>query len=239
MSQQLKPADVLGHGANEHLSSRQEIKHLWSIITTDEDSVLELRAIKLPGINQRQQVKTVHFKVAAHRDLNECKTAFEQKALRLNALGYNIYVVMNPIKANFSGQAAKDEDIAHRDVLLIDIDRAHGTKEPATDDEVMAAEKLGDVVKDYLGGRGWPEPIRVMSGNGHHLYYPLPSVANNIESTALVQRLLKGLAQKFNTDRVQIDTSVFNASRITKVVGTVARKGLESEGRPYRMARVV
>jgi hypothetical protein len=31
---------------------------------------------------------------------------------------------------------------------------------------------------------------------------------------------------------------VFNASRITKVVGTVARKGLESEDRPYRMARV-
>ena len=51
--------------------------------------------------------------------------------------------------------------------------------------------------------------------------------------------LLKNLATEFDNDTVKIDTTVFNASRITKVVGTFARKGLESEGRPYRMARVI
>lgn len=217
----------------------QEIKRLWSIIKTDEDSVLELRAIWPTGVNPSQPPKTAHYKVVDYGDLNECKTAFEQEALKLNCLGYNIYVVMNPIKANFSGWAAKDEDIARRDVLLIDIDRAQGAKEPATDAEVLAAEKLGDVVKDYLGGKGWPKPIRVMSGNGHHLYYALTSVANDADSKIGVQQLLKSLAKAFDTDTVRIDTSVFNAARITKVVGTVARKGLESEGRPYRMARVI
>ena len=47
------------------------------------------------------------------------------------------------------------------------------------------------------------------------------------------------LANKFDNEIVKIDTVVYNASRITKVVGTIARKGLESEGRPYRMARVI
>jgi hypothetical protein len=49
-------------------------------------------------------------------------------------------------------------------------------------------------------------------------------------------RATKGLADKFDNNIVKVDTSVFNASRITKVVGTIARKGIESEGRPYRKA---
>jgi hypothetical protein len=67
----------------------------------------------------------------------------------------------------------------------------------------------------------------------------LPEVANDDESKQYVQRLLKTLASEFDNETVKIDTTVFNASRITKVVGTVARKGLELEGRPYRMARVI
>ena len=91
----------------------------------------------------------------------------------------------------------------------------------------------------YLEANEWPDPIRVMSGNGHHLYYVLPEVANDDGAKHYVQSLLKSLAAEFDNDTVKIDTTVFNASRITKVVGTVARKGLESEGRPYRMARVI
>jgi len=54
-----------------------------------------------------------------------------------------------------------------------------------------------------------------------------------------VQSLLKQLAAEFDNATVKIDTTVFNASRITKVVGTIARKGMESQGRPYRMAQVL
>jgi len=54
-----------------------------------------------------------------------------------------------------------------------------------------------------------------------------------------VEQFLKALAVRFNNSVVGADTSVFNASRITKVIGTVARKGIASEGRPYRIARLV
>ena len=75
-----------------------------------------------------------------------------------------------------------------------------------------------------------------MSGNGVHLYYRLADLENNTSSKALIKRTLINLANRFNTREVSIDTAVFNASLITKIPGTIARKGFESESRPYRMA---
>ena len=219
-------------------NQKEEIKKIWRIIGTNDSSVLELRALWPSAIEPTRPALTTHFRATDYGGIDGCKSAFEAEALRLNAIGYNIYVVMNPIKSIFNGNAAEDKDIAHRDLLLIDIDRAQTAKQPATAEEVDAAKHLADIVMAYLETMGWSAPIRVMSGNGHHLYYALPAVANDDESKHDVQRLLKTLASEFDNETVKIDTSVFNASRITKVVGTVARKGLESEDRPYRVARV-
>jgi hypothetical protein len=218
---------------------KDEIKKLWGIFNTNDSTILELRAIWPSGIQPGKPPLTIHFRATDLDGIDSCRSAFEAEALLLNALGYNVYIVMNPIKSTFVGRAVTDEDISYRDLLLIDIDRVEKKKEPATDDEVEAAKQLADIVMTYLAKNDWPEPIRVMSGNGHHLYYVLPEVPNDEESKQYVQSLLKSIAAEFDNETVKIDTSVFNASRITKVVGTVARKGLESEGRPYRMARVI
>ncbi len=216
-----------------------EIKKMWRIIGTNDSSVLELRAIWPASIEPIRPVLTTHFRAADHGGIDACKSAFEAEALRLNAIGYNVYVVMNPIKPTFTGKAAGDDDISHRDLLLIDIDRAKTAKQPATDEEVEAAKQLADTVMAYLETNDWPDPIRVMSGNGHHLYYVLPDLANDEESKQYVKRLLKSLSREFDNEAVKIDTNVYNASRVTKVVGTIARKGTASEERPYRMARVI
>lgn len=221
------------------MNQKAEIKNIWRIVSASDSSVLELRAIWPNGVDGHKRTVIKHFNAADYADLDERKAAFESEALRLNSSGYNVYVVMNPIKANLSGRAAKDQDIDHRKILLVDIDRAGVAKQPATDDEIMAAAQLGDLVARRMASVGWPEPIRTMSGNGHHLYYVLPALPNDDTSTRKIQQLLRSLAGEFDTDAVRIDTSVFNAARITKVVGTVARKGSESDGRPYRMARVI
>ena len=83
------------------------------------------------------------------------------------------------------------------------------------------------------------KPIRVFSGNGCHLYLPLANLPNTEETREHCHSILLRLARKFNTGSVNVDTSVANASRITKLPGTVARKGLESEGRAYQLARVL
>ena len=58
------------------------------------------------------------------------------------------------------------------------------------------------------------------------LLHVVPVVADlPADDGGIVERILKALASRFDTDAVTIDTAVFNPSRITKVYGTVAKKG--------------
>ncbi len=146
---------------------------------------------------------------------------------------------MNPIREDFTDGGVRDADIAFRDLLLVDIDRAVTSDCPASDEEIEAASALADQVAADPALEGLELRARVMSGNGVHLYYSLEQTANDEASKTLARELLQLLARKFDNDEVKIDQSVFNASRITKVPGTVARKGAVAEGRPYRVAQVI
>lgn len=214
-------------------SQQQAIKELWKIKATGKDSVLELRAIK------GDEIISKLFKGPSYQSNQELKLAFEKEALRLNAAGYNIYFVMNPIRDDFLTGSAKDKDIAYRDLLLIDIDKFGHKGESSTDAELEAARLLSVQITEYLKSEGWDEPIRMMSGNGYHLYYILGELPNDEKTKRLVESALRELANKFNNDIVAVDTVVYNASRITKVPGTIARKGPNTAERSHRMAVVL
>lgn len=216
-----------------------EISKLWQLIQIDHGQTLELRAISPKGSGQTGKPIVKHFKASGFKSVESIKNQFEEAALELNKRGYNIYIVMNPINSQMNGDSASDSDITCRRLLLIDIDRATGTSQPATDAEIEIATKVADRVCTFMGENGFPDPMRMMSGNGHHLYYPLDDLPNTTETTTAIRTLLSGLAHKFDTTEHRIDTAVFNASRITKVPGTIARKGFETAERPYRMAVVV
>jgi hypothetical protein len=218
------------------MTAADEIKKLWQIVASGRTSILELRALWPSGILPAKKAQIQLFRARDFLTVDQCRAAFEAEALRLNSLGYNIYIVMNPIKESFQGKSAGDSDISHRDLLLIDIDRATKKTEPATDDDIEAARLIADSIKAFMEEREWSDPVRVMSGNGYHLYYLLADMPNDEDSKFRVQQFLLTLAQRFDTDIIKVDTVVYNASRITKVPGTIARKGPASEGRPYRMA---
>jgi hypothetical protein len=228
----------LGNNSPDHQTA--EIKKMWRIFTVSEDSVLELRAIWPKGTATDPCAPRVFvFSATNFASLDAMKKAFERQALLLNAQGYNIYTVMNPISADFIGSGGvKDHDIRHRSHLLVDIDRMGDTRLPANQAEMDAAKVLADAIRAFMHERGWPKPVAVMSGNGYHLYFPLGDLPNNDDTTALVRLILKNLAAMFDTPQVGVDTSVSNASRITKVPGTIMRKGIATEDRPYRMAEV-
>jgi len=215
-----------------------EIAKMWKILRTDSDSILELRALWPSGIDGARPPRTEHFRVANYTSIEACQRAFETRAFQLNDLGYNVYTVMNPIKPGFTGGAATDEDILCRRLLLVDIDRAGTKKVPACQSELDAALVLAKSIKSYATTLDFPEPTMVMSGNGYHLYYPLPDLENTPETTAVIQKALNDLAGSFNTASMSVDTTVYNASRITKVPGTVMRKGVASDERPHRIAVV-
>ena len=213
-------------------NSANEIKKLWLIKAIADNSVLELRAIK------GNQVISKIFKGSEFSLKHDLQLAFEKEALRLNTAGFNIFHVMNPIRDDFNKSSVKDSDIKYRDLMLIDIDKVGHKGESSTDKELDAARELSEEIISYLRVLGWEEPIRMMSGNGYHLYYVLNRLPNDETTKNLIEGALSELAIKFNTSTVAVDTVVFNASRITKVPGTIARKGENTAERPHRMAVV-
>lgn len=213
---------------------QQAIKKLWFIKATGKNSVIELRAFK-PASKPIIRL----FKGKNFTSTDALKLAFEKEVLDLNADGYNVYYVMNPIRENFESGSATDKDIAYRDLLLIDIDKVDHKGESSTDAELEAARLLSEQIADCLESEGWDQPIRMMSGNGYHLYYILGKLPNDDKTKRLVEGVLRELAEKFDNSVVAVDTVVYNASRITKVPGTIARKGENTAERPHRMAVVL
>jgi hypothetical protein len=160
-----------------------------------------------------------------------------------------IYVTLNPVKPEIlhraknkvlqwapQGVAAADKDILERRLILIDIDggnRPSGIS--ATAAELAKAKKKACAVARFLAEKGFADPFAGMSGNGYHLLYPV-SLPNDDESRDLIRRGLEALSFVFDDGDTKIDTSVFNAARITKLYGTVARKGDNTPERPHRRA---
>lgn len=225
-------------------SPSDELAKMWSVFPVGIANPISLRAISPAGIDTGLPTRNLTFRADVFEDVLDRKLAFSEVACALNQQGYNVYFVINPVRPDFEGDltnrlAVSDPDITYRHRLLIDLDRAGRFEVPATEGELNEAKAVGQRISAYIHKAFGVTPFEVMSGNGTHLYLPLANVPNDGNSRSCCQRFLQALSQRFNTDTIKVDTSVFNASRITKVPGTVARKGIASNDRPHRMARVL
>jgi hypothetical protein len=133
---------------------------------------------------------------------------------------------------------ACDEDIVHLNWLLIDFDPKRQPNTAATDGEKAEAEGSMQEVRSVLGELGWPDPVVADSGNGFHLLYRI-DLPNDEQSRALVKFALVAIANRFSTAAVEIDRSVYNPSRITRLYGTTNRKGENSVERPWRRSSLL
>jgi hypothetical protein len=132
----------------------------------------------------------------------------------------------------------KDKDVIKRTHLLVDCDPKRDADVSSTDTEKALAGTMSPRIMDFLTSRGWPAPIQCDSGNGYHLIYRI-DLPNDDETHALIKNCLSALASKFNTEKVKVDQSVHNASRITKSYGSIARKGPNTPQRPHRRSRML
>jgi len=154
-----------------------------------------------------------------------------------------IYVTMNPVNPDLFPRASNrlvkrsavttaDPDILNREWLLIDLDVTRPKNTSSTEAEHQAALEKAITIQQWLTEQGWPEPIVCDSGNGTHLLYAI-DLPNTAASTQTIKAILKGLAERFDDATVKVDTSVHNASRITKLYGTMACKGEHTPDRPH------
>jgi P4 family phage/plasmid primase-like protien len=174
---------------------------------------------------------------------------FAHAVREANDKGYNVYINLNPFDpqdARFQPSpvrvrknACTDADIVRRLRILIDGDteRDHpkGGKICSTDAEHEVALAKIQEIKGFLTAEGCPTDAIIDndSGNGGSLI--LGTDLPNVEaSTELVRRFLQALAQRFGDAAFHVDTSVSNASRITRVPGSKNTK-LSVKDRPNRL----
>ena len=107
----------------------------------------------------------------------------------------------------------------------------------ATDAEIEKAKQVGYKVYKFLRDVGFSEPVSGNSGNGFHLLYKV-ALQNTPERTELIKDFLFVLDMFFSDGDASVDKSVFNSSRISKLFGTVARKGSNTTDRPHRLSKI-
>ena len=133
-------------------------------------------------------------------------------------------------------ETTSDNDIIGYNWILIDADPVRPSGVSATDLEKENAHTVARKVFYQLRKLGFCEPIVADSGNGYHLLYKIKA---ELSSKDTISDFLKVLDMWFSSDTVLIDTAVFNPARITKLYGTIARKGANTQDRPYRFSRIL
>lgn len=162
---------------------------------------------------------------------------------------YNVYFTINKVNPACYGREQRDRivlkpkntttdaEIVCRDWVLIDLDSKRLTGVCATKEEATRAYNKGQEVYKFLLDNGFYEPIVVFSSSGIHLYLRC-ALMNNEENTKLIKRFLEALAMLFSDEYVDVDTKVFNAARISRLVGSYSCKGSSTDKeRPQRKCR--
>ncbi len=160
----------------------------------------------------------------------------------------SVYFTLNPVLPDLIARRAnrvdvmdrefrstEDSDITHRQLLFVDCDPVRPSGVSSTDSESQSSRLIARQIHEQLSNDGWPAPIVANSGNGWHLVYRIDLPA---EDGDVVKSCLRALSHRFSTDKVSVDTKVFNPSRICKLYGTFSRKGDHTEARPHRRSYI-
>lgn len=162
---------------------------------------------------------------------------------------YDIYFTLNPVKYSLlarkknriEGHAkhtTSDKDIEKINYILIDLDPVRPAGISSSEEEHSLALNKAEEIKDFLLDNDFPEPLVADSGNGYHLVY-CTDLSNNTNEINRVKDFLNTLDFLFSDDKVQVDTTTFNPSRIIKLYGTIACKGDDTKERPHRLAQLI
>lgn len=177
--------------------------------------------------------------------------AFTDAIMRLDSAQYSgIYFTINKINKDLIARSANnlmhyaknttaDKDVERRCWLPIDLDPDRPAGISSSKEEHEAAIQLAFDIRNGLMERGWAKDAFVIadSGNGAHVLVRI-DLPNDEESTNLVRRCLNVLSLQYG-GKIKVDGTMFNASRIIKVYGTVARKGSSTKERPHRQAWII
>ena len=202
------------------------------------DQLYEIRILQ--GSGKRKTTISGYF-----RGTDNLEAAFSKVDLRRANVFYTLNVIDPECYSREQHErflqvddTTSDSDIVAYQWLLIDLDPKRRTGISSTDAELEEAKGLAEEVKSYLFSLDFRSPIMALSGNGVHLLYCI-DLPKTEENENLIKQCLYALDEKFSNDKVQIDKAVFNPSRVSKLYGTIARKGANTTERPHRMSKML
>lgn len=216
---------------------REQIYKWWNLFQKNGEELCEIRCMDASGKTFSGYYKDIEKLIADIEPLSERQNL--QIYFVLNSIDPDCYV--RPQKEKIIEKpknTTSDVDIVGRRFILLDFDPVRPAGIGSTDAQLKLAYHVAKESYDFLINQGFYPPIVCQSGNGFHLEVPV-SLANTPENTKLVEKFLKSMAMMFQTDKVDIDLKVFNASRICKLYGTYAKKGSNTPDHPWRLAKIV
>lgn len=131
-----------------------------------------------------------------------------------------------------------DGEIIGRKWCLIDVDCEKPSDTNSSDEEKELAKEVVNNVYKFLRNEGFEKPIICDSANGYHILLK-QAMKTSPENTETMKKFLQVLDMYFSTDKVKIDCSTFNNSRICKLYGTYSRKGADTPERPQRCSSIL
>ena len=131
-----------------------------------------------------------------------------------------------------------DNEIIARKWCLIDVDCEKPSDTNSTDEEKELAKEVVNNVFKFLRDEGFEMPVICDSANGYHLLYK-QAMLSTPQNTETMKKFLQVLDMYFSTDKVKIDCTTFNPSRICKLYGVYSRKGANTKDRPQRESKIL
>ena len=222
---------------NRPIASREDAARFLELLARPGD-VFELRG--LAKGRSSPQVTAGYF---------DDMTKLAAAAVERSGKDDGVYITLNPVMPALlarapanrvrqagNGDTTSDRDVLRRRHLLIDVDPVRPTGISSTEEEHAAAIALATEIAAYLWGLGWPAPILADSGNGGHLIY---GIDLPVDDSGLIKRVLAKLSALHTTPAMKVDEKVFNPARISKIYGTLTRKGEDTADRPHRLSCIL
>lgn len=131
-----------------------------------------------------------------------------------------------------------DNEIIARKWCLIDVDCEKPSDTNSTDEEKELAKQVVNNIYKFLRDEGFEQPVICDSANGFHLLYKQAMISSP-QNTETMKKFLQVLDMYFSTDKVKVDCTTFNPSRICKLYGVISRKGANTKERPQRESKIL
>jgi len=152
---------------------------------------------------------------------------------------YNLYTSINPSSAAIiANEVNRAQGITNKTVtavhrLFFDFDPERPVDTIATDALLAEAKSRALAFRAEMHSRGWPQPAFAMSGNGCHLMYR-SGFKEPGKFLPFYKRLHGELVKKYSDDAIKLDAAVKNPGRLTRLYGSVNRKGTSTPELPHR-----